>query len=119
MTYKMEVGGFFLVSEFKGEFGGQKFFGRGIDGYDLAKKKFVSVWVDSMVSGMIITEGTYDKEKKTMTMTGEGPGQEGKPTKYKMVTDHKEKDFKRYTIYTQDKDGKDESMMVITYKRKK
>src|SRR5262249_1249321 len=48
MIYKMDLGGLWMVSDFKGEFGGQKFQGKGFDGYDPMKKKYVSVWVDSM-----------------------------------------------------------------------
>src|SRR5205814_3734957 len=70
MTYKMECGGLWLTSDFRGEFGGQKFQGRDVDGYDQEKKKYVSVWVDSMSTRPTIFEGTYDKEKKTLTMTG-------------------------------------------------
>src|SRR5262245_32992341 len=35
---KLDVGGFFLVTEFKGELAGQPFQGRGITGYDPFKK---------------------------------------------------------------------------------
>ena len=40
-TYKMECGGLWLTSDFCGEFDGQKFQGRGVDGYDPEKKKYV------------------------------------------------------------------------------
>src|SRR5262245_6554801 len=62
--YKMQLGGLWLMSEFQGEFFGQKFEGRGADTYDPEKKKFVSVWVDSMSTRPMMLEGTYDKEKK-------------------------------------------------------
>src|SRR5712671_4063554 len=45
-TYKMECGCLWLMSDFRGEFFDQKFQGRGMDGYDPEKKKYVSVWVD-------------------------------------------------------------------------
>jgi hypothetical protein len=61
MTYKMELGGLWLVGNFEGEFGGQKFQGKGLDTYDAAKKKYVSIWVDSMGTTPMITEGGYDK----------------------------------------------------------
>jgi hypothetical protein len=48
MVYKMELGGLWLTSNFEGEFGGMKFTGKGIDGYDPMKKKYVGTWVDSM-----------------------------------------------------------------------
>ncbi len=47
-VYKLECGGLWLTSDFQSDFGGVKFQGKGMDGYDPAKKKYVSVWVDSL-----------------------------------------------------------------------
>ena len=44
-TYKMDLGGFWLLSNFKADFGGQPFEGRGADGYDPMKKKYVAGWL--------------------------------------------------------------------------
>ena len=38
-------------------------------GYDPAKKKFVSVWVDNMGMALEPAEGTLSADKKTLTMT--------------------------------------------------
>src|SRR5262249_8594363 len=88
MTYKMGLGGLWLVGDFEGEFGGMKFQGKGLDTYDSATKKYRSVWVDSFSTAPRIMEGNLDKDDKVMTLTGEGPGQEGK-TKYKSITEIK------------------------------
>ena len=117
MTYKMDLGGMWLIGNFEGEFGGQKFAGRGMDSYDPMSKKYVSVWIDSMSARPMISEGTFDPEKKTMTMTGEGPGQDGKTAKYKSVLEFKDKDSMTNTMYTI-ADGKEQQMMTINYKRK-
>ena len=85
MTYKMEVGGLWLTSNFEGEFAGQKFHGKGLDSYDAGKKKYVGVWVDNMVTSPLIMEGTYDKDKKQLTMTGGRP-EPGRTDKFKSVT---------------------------------
>src|SRR5215475_8376462 len=47
-TYKMELGGLWLVGSLDAELGGQKFSGKSLDSYDANKKKYVSVWADSM-----------------------------------------------------------------------
>ena len=118
MTWKLELGGLWLLSDLEGEFGDMKFKGRGIDGYDPIKKKCVSIWVDSMTPVPLISEGTYDKETKTTTMTGKGPGEDGKLREMKTVTTMKDKDNMTFTMYAV-KDGKDEKMLTIIYKRKK
>ena len=66
----------------------------------------------------MISEGTLDPEKKIMTMTGEGPGPEGKTTKYKSTLEFKDKDTMVMTMFTAGPDGKEQTMMTITYKRK-
>ncbi len=120
VVYKMELGGLWLVAQFEGEFApGQKFSGRGLDSYDPAKKKYVSVWIDSMSTSPVVSEGNYDKEGKLLTMTGEGPGQDGKPTKYKMTTEHKDKDNLLFTMFGAGADGKEMTMFTIAYKRRK
>jgi hypothetical protein len=118
-TYKMELGGMWLVSNFEGEFGGQKFSGKGLDTYNASKKKYVSVWVDSMMQSPMLLEGTYDKDGKVLTMTGEGPGEDGKPMKVKSTSEMPDKESMVFKMYQVDKDGKDKEMMTITYKRKK
>jgi len=119
MTYKMDLGGLWLVSEFEGEFGGMKFKGRGLDTYDAAKKKYVGIWVDSFSTSPLMLEGTYDAGTKTRTMTGEGPGMEGAQTKYKTVLQEKDDGTMVFTISSVGKDAKDAPVMTITYRRKK
>ena len=119
MTYRLECGGLWLVSDFRGEFGGQKFQGRGLDTYDAQKKKYVSVWVDSMSTTPLLMEGEMDKDKKTVTMVGEGPGPDGKPAKYKSVTRHIDPDHEAFKMYMVGPDGKDAEAMTIEYTRKK
>jgi hypothetical protein len=113
----MDLGGMWLIGNFEGEFGGQKFQGRGMDTYDAASQKYISVWIDSMSTRPMISEGTYDADKKTLTMTGEGPGQDGKMAKYKSTLEFKDKDTMVMVMNTV-QDGKDQPMMTITYKRK-
>ena len=116
VVYKMELGGLWLTSALETELLGMKFSGRGMDGYDTTRKKYVSVWVDSMAFSPMMMEGTYDKAKKTLTMVGDGPGMDGKPTKYKsesVMTDDNTINFIMYVG-----DGKDPAFTIV-YKRKK
>jgi len=117
-TYKMVCGGMWLMSDFQGQFDGQKFSGQGLDSYDPEKKQYVSVWVDSMSTRPMLLEGTHDKEKKTTTMTGEAPGPDGKLAKHKMVTHMPDDDHMTFTMFIIDADGKENKIMTIEYTRK-
>ena len=118
-TYKMECQGLWLSGDFRGSFGGMPFQGKGLDSYDPGKKKYVGVWVDSMGGPPMISEGTYDKDKKTLTMTSDYPGPDGKPTKFKMVTEYKDNDNFVFTMSAPGPGGKEAVVMTIVYKRKK
>jgi hypothetical protein len=115
-SYKMTLGGLWLESSLDGELLGAKFSGKGMDTYDPNKKKYTSQWFDSMSTAPVVMEGSYDKDKKTMTMEGSGPGIEGPKTKYKSVTVMKDADTIDFTMYMGD--GKDPAF-TIEYKRKK
>jgi len=117
-VYKIDFGGFYLIEDFQGDFGGMKFKGRGQMGYCPIKKKYFTAWIDSMSPSPLLMAGSFDKDGKTLTEEGEGPGQDGKMTKYKTVSTMTDKDTMNMTMY-EVKDGKDNEMMSIVYKRKK
>jgi Protein of unknown function (DUF1579) len=116
VTYKMDLGGLWLLSRLESEIGGMKFQGHGMDTYDAAKKKYVGVWVDSTSSTPKLLEGTYDKAKRTLTMVGEGTGPDGKRAKSTAVIEWKDEDTIHSGIYAGD--GKEPAFTMV-YKRRK
>jgi hypothetical protein len=116
VTNKMELGGLWLVGSLESDLGGQKFYGKSMETYDARKKKYVNVWFDSMSTTPMTMEGNFDKENKILTMIGEGPGMDGKPAKWKSVSEMKGDDTIVMSMYVGD--GK-EPMFTVTYKRKK
>ncbi len=116
VVYKMDLGGLWLTGALESELFGTKFQGRSLDSYDPAKKKYVGVWIDSMATSPMILEGTYDKEKKALTMIGDGPGMDGKPTKYRSVSEFPDANTINFTMYIGDTK---EPSFTIVYKRKK
>jgi hypothetical protein len=104
VTYKMELGGL------------GKFYGKGLDTYDPATKKFVSYFFNSMGTRPVAMEGTYDKEKKVLTLAGEAPGPDGTPMKYKSTSEMPDDNTIKFTMWMGD--AKDPGF-TITYKRKK
>jgi hypothetical protein len=118
-TSRMECGGLWLVSDFKGDMDGKPFQGRGLDSYDPAKKKYVGVWVDSMVTTPLFFEGTRDAATKTTTSTCECPGPDGKPMKMRAVSKEIDNDHATFEMYMTGPDGKEAKMMTIDYTRRK
>jgi len=113
------LGGFWQVDEFKSEMMGAPFEGRGETGYDPVKKKYVGVWVDSMSSGLNLSESTYDAKTRTMDGWSEGPGPDGKPVRSRGVTEWKDADTRVFSMYAPGPDSKEFLALRITYKRRK
>ncbi|MDX1661169.1 MAG: DUF1579 domain-containing protein [Gemmatimonadota bacterium] len=67
---KWIMGGRYVVSDYTGEFMGMPFEGRDLIGYDNAKEKYFSVWIDNMSTGPLQTWGTYDADTRILTFEG-------------------------------------------------
>lgn len=116
----MGCGGLCLISDFKGEMvPGTAFHGHGVTTWDVAKKKYVGSWTDSMSQGLAISEGTWDPAAKRSTGWMEGPDPTGKVMKMKAVTEHKPDGTRVFTVYGPGPDGKESVTMRITYTRRK
>jgi len=63
------LGGRFLEQKYSGDMMGMKFEGTGIWGYDVAAKKYVGTWIDSMTTGIMRSTGSASKDGKSFTMT--------------------------------------------------
>lgn len=116
-VYAMKHNGLWLESQVEMDMPQGKFTGSGLDSYDPVKKKYVAIWVDSMSASPIVMEGDLDPATKTMTMTGKGPGPDGKTTDYKMSTEYKDLDTHNFKMWVGDLQGA--PMMSATYKRVK
>jgi len=116
---KMALGGLWLLEEFKGEFGGQAFEGRGSTTYDAARKKYVSVWIDSMSTSPMLCEGDYDKATKTLKLTGTMNLPDGGSMKVTQTLVTKDADTRLFKLEAVGPDGQGFEMMSITYKRRK
>ena len=118
-VYKPICGGMWMASDFEGDLGGLKFEGHGLDGYDLNKKKYVGVWVDSMSSAPLRMEGDYDPQSKLLVMTGESVDPAGNPQKFKTTTETKDDDHFTFTMYMIGPDGAERPAFTIEYARRK
>lgn len=111
-------GGLWNVTTFETEMEGAPFTGIEIMGYDTAKEKFVSVWVDSMSTTLSVMEGTYDAASKTLTMKGESVGMDGEVAEMTNVTEYTD-DTMAFTMSMAGPEGAAMPMMTIEYTRKK
>jgi hypothetical protein len=118
-VYRSVCNGMWVESDFQGSVGDQKFSGRGMDGYDIARKKYTGSWFDSMSSAPMHFEGEYDPKSKMMVMTGESLGPDGKPMKFKNTTEMKDKDHFTFKMYMVPPTGEDQLAFTINYTRKK
>lgn len=126
MTGTMEaswiLGGRYLQELHIGNFMGQAFEGRSLDGYDNIAKEYFSTWVDNMGTGVLVFHGSCDDPCKVMTSTAEGPDpMTGKVVKTKTVTTFVDSDTYRFEMYMVGggKDGQDMKVLDMTGKRVK
>ena len=125
-TSHVGCGGLCLISDFKGSFvmgppgtPATSFEGHGTETYDVGKKEYVGSWVDSMSTGLMTTESTYDAATKTMTGWAVGPDLEGKASKMKSTVVYKDSNTRVFSMSNVGADGKEALNMRITYTRRK
>ena len=114
----MIFGGRYLLEEFKGEFAGTTFEGKGITGYDNTAKQFQSVWIDSMSTGVGVGTGSLDASGKvltsTMSYTDPMTGKEKRMKSVLRVVDEKTHTFETFEVGP---DGKEFKSMEMTYRK--
>ena len=115
---KMLLDGRFLYQEFNSQMMGQPFSGVGIDAYDNLRKRYVTVWLDTMSTGVFTMEGTASADGKTITLKGQhgetGGGQMTHRAIWKLV-DANTQTFEMYGAHGH---GKEMKMLEIAYTRK-
>ncbi len=68
---KMIMGGRYLQHETKGMAMGQPFEGMGLTAYDNIKKKYETIWLDNMGTGIALGSGDFDAATKTLVDNGQ------------------------------------------------
>ena len=95
--------------------------GKSLTGYDNAKKKFVSSWIDNLGSGIVRMEGSYDEATKTLHLKGKQTDPvTGGETDIRQEQKWVDDDTYVLSMYGTGQDGKTEQkFMEGTFKRKK
>ena len=115
---KLLLGGRYLHQEYTGDMGGEPFTGINIMGYDNHTKKYVSVWFDSMSTGIYFFEGTASADGKTITQESSYDDPVKGPTVWRSVTRIADDNTLLYEMYLTPKGGKEEKVMEMTVSRK-
>ncbi|HEY6907193.1 MAG TPA: DUF1579 domain-containing protein [Ignavibacteriaceae bacterium] len=113
------MGGRYFERTTTGTFNGMEMNGKEISGYDNAKKKFFSTWIDNFGTGIMVMEGTYDEGTQTLTYTGTMVDpMSGKDVPVKETIKRIDDDHSHGEMYMTDK-GQEFKTMEIDYTRKK
>lgn len=116
-TYESIMDGRYIVGHYSGMMMGMPFNGMDITGYDNALKVFQSIWVDNMGTGMMKTEGTYDKSTNSITYKGQMVTPNGSMADVRQVVKIIDKDHSNFEMYVNMGNGEMKSM-EIKYARK-
>jgi len=119
MTNKWILGGRWLEGHYRGEFMGTPFEGISTTGFDKQKKVYLGTWRDTMLTGMLTSQGMVDDTGKVFTFYGEhfDPMQQ-RVVQVKDVIKVVNNDKHVMTSYHQQLDGGMMKVMEITYTRK-
>lgn len=112
------LGGRYFQTKHESTFMGMPFTGEEVTGFDNAKKKFFSTWIDNMGTGIMLLEGPYDEATKTITLTGNVTDAMGKEVPIREVIKHIDDDNTFFEMYNT-VNGKEFKSMEIKLSRKK
>lgn len=116
---KMILEGRFLHQNYDGTFMGKPFTGMGLTGFDLYKKKYVSIWVDTASTMMVYTAGTADAAGKVITESGTMDDvMTGKKIKIRTVVRMVDNNKHTFEWFETRGEEKEKKTMAITYTRK-
>ncbi len=113
------LGGFWVISEGKGEMMGEPMDTVMQLGYDSKLKKYVGTWSDSCTDFMWKYVGTLEGEKLTLETEGPNMTDPTKMAKYRDVVEFKDADHYTLSSSTQGEDGKWTTFVTGDYRRKK
>jgi len=116
--FEMLLGGRYQQMTVTGKMMGMDFNGIGINGFDNAKKVYVSSWIDNFGTGLMFMEGKFDEASKKIIFKGTMVDpMTGKDTEYKetiKAIDENNMEMEMFTVVG----GKDIKNMEIKYSRK-
>jgi hypothetical protein len=115
---RLILDGHYLRQEYTGDMMGQPFTGINVLGFDNHTKKYESVWIDSMSTGIYYFRGTASADGKTITQECSYDDPIKGPSVWRSVTRITDDNTLEYAMFITPKGGKEEKMMEMTVARK-
>jgi uncharacterized protein YdhG (YjbR/CyaY superfamily) len=116
---RMLLDGRYLQQEYMGEMMGDLFAGFNIIGYDNYTRKYVSIWLDSMSTGIYYFEGSGSTDGKIITQESSYEDPVRGPMVWRSITKIVDINTVEYEMYLIPKGGMEEKMMEMIMTRKK
>ncbi|MGK2859330.1 MAG: DUF1579 domain-containing protein [Thermoanaerobaculia bacterium] len=113
------LGGRYLEQRFEGDFMGQKFSGIGMTGYDNVTKKWWGTWMDSMSTGLMVSEGKMEGDNVWTFEARSADPMTGQMMDVKEKIVVKDQDHHTMEMWMPGPDGKFFLSMQIDYERAK
>jgi hypothetical protein len=114
------MGGRYVQEKLEGTAMGRSFSGLGLTGFDNIKKKYVSIWIDNMGTGIMASEGAASADGKSLEYLGDLPDPvANKYRQQRMVETDVDADHRRTEAFDIGPDGKPFKSMEIIYIRRK
>lgn len=115
---KLILGGRFLEETVKGKAMGMPFEGRAIVGFDRVTKEFNTVWIDSMMTGMLISKGPFDATNNAIKEEGSVscPIEKG-PKWMRSVLTLSDPKHPKFETFMKDHVGNEFKTMEINYRK--
>jgi len=115
---KVILGGRYLRQEYAGDMMGTPFTGISIMGYNNHTKKYESIWIDTMSTGVFYFVGTASPDGKTITQYCKFDDPVKGPADWRTVTKIKDDNTIDFEMFLTPKGKKEEKMMEMTVLRK-
>jgi hypothetical protein len=115
---KMLLDGRYLQQEFTGDMMGHPYSGVGISAYDNLRKRYVTIWIDTMGTGVFTMEGTASADGKTITLKGQHAEPGGGHMTHRAVWKIVDSNTQTFDMYGTHGHGKEMKMLEINYTRK-
>jgi hypothetical protein len=116
-TLSCRMCGPWLVSDFRNHTSG--FEGHGLSGWDSVAGRYVSTWVDPRRRGLVVMDGDWDDEERTMTFVGQMTRPDGSRMRWREVTERPEPDVRIFRSLVPGPAGAEFEVMTVRYDRKR